>query len=541
MIYADLLNDLSHLTVLIVALVVLILAVIFRSEIKDLSRRLSKVQAKGVTLEARESTLDSDANADSSEQEIEPAPPSGEENHPPDPSEPPLESETPESKDDEFAIRGKMYQARLDGDKGEADRLLDRLKALQDDPAARKKDEALYYSAGFSGNTDPDALSKLEALAEDVEVANFANRMLGVAYLRAGMSSQAVESFQAAWDAAANSYEKVLAAVGKADAMAALGEPRQAAAELEDLLSADSSREEKLAIWSALDGLYRKADDKLSVALAAHQLARLAVSSSNKWVNAGYAYGQVTDPPLPLLALHCYVTSLKFGGKKAVANNNLGAALSGLGAPITGTRFYKEASDEGNSLARANLGKKYLDVGFEDEAKKVLESAAAQPDPHPNVSSHLALIPKRNETEEELVGSLTAAGERLANFVPEFIGARLSARAPLIEGEWIVEPAGTGTATVGVESGKLSISWKDEDDFLEMKHHFSAPLEGRAASGKLKKEESFSSGAMKPDGSALAVVAEDGRSIRLMRDGAADGNEAFSFAVKDAAGIGRSA
>ena len=60
---------------------------------------------------------------------------------------------------------------------------------------------------------------------------------------------------------------------------------------------------------------------------------------------------------------------------------------------------YNEASEKEETLSVANKAYRLIDVGFIDEAKKILKEAQQKEDVHPNVNEALVSISKKEEGE----------------------------------------------------------------------------------------------------------------------------------------------
>lgn len=94
----------------------------------------------------------------------------------------------------------------------------------------------------------------------------------------------------------------------------------------------------------------------------------------------------------------------------AMGLNNLGVACHALGMLIKAVHYYNEAIEKKESLAMANLANKYIDEGFIEKARKLLEEGLKCDKPHPNVAKAISRIQsleeKENNKEKEVLESV---------------------------------------------------------------------------------------------------------------------------------------
>jgi hypothetical protein len=106
--------------------------------------------------------------------------------------------------------------------------------------------------------------------------------------------------------------------------------------------------------------------------------------------------------------------------------------------PSKSVESYRRASDAGNTLASANLGNRLLNAGFVDEARELLDAAMKEPEPHANVSSHLASIESTTTAENERETEILADAQREREFLRRYATARLVAgETPDLSGDWL--------------------------------------------------------------------------------------------------------
>ena len=86
--------------------------------------------------------------------------------------------------------------------------------------------------------------------------------------------------------------------------------------------------------------------------------------------------------------------------RSGVLWNNLGVQLGAKALPVLSVDAFREAVKKDETLAMSNLGRKYLEQGFLDEAKDMCELAISQEDCHANVGTLLSDI--RNVRDAEI-------------------------------------------------------------------------------------------------------------------------------------------
>ncbi len=90
------------------------------------------------------------------------------------------------------------------------------------------------------------------------------------------------------------------------------------------------------------------------------------------------------------VALLHYRATLRADESDADAQNNIGVAYENLDMPIQATNYFRSAAENGNTLEHANIANRFLNAGFVDEARALLDAASAFENPHQNLASHRA-------------------------------------------------------------------------------------------------------------------------------------------------------
>ncbi|MEX1013582.1 MAG: tetratricopeptide repeat protein [Candidatus Paceibacterota bacterium] len=155
--------------------------------------------------------------------------------------------------------------------------------------------------------------------------------------------------------------------------------------------------------------------------------------------NIAYLY---SNNSAPKFALYHYRKLLKIK-KHKMASNNAGVACGKLSLPISSTNYYKEAEEQDNTLASANLAYKLLDVGFVDEAESILNNAEAKEEIHENVYRAHANISERESKENESLEKIDKDVDKLRKWRHKF-GKAILDKSPnpnTISGTYDGEPS----------------------------------------------------------------------------------------------------
>lgn len=240
-----------------------------------------------------------------------------------------------------------------------------------------------------------------------------------------------------------------------------------------------------------------------------------------------YEYAQHDQHELALF----HYSRISFSSRTPSDWNNLGVALEKLEIAARSINAYQTAADAGNTLATANLAYRLMEIGFLDDAEKLLLRALAEKDHHPNVEKALARakeIPEEAKNLEE--EALKKAGE-VSSFYRE-CGKALVAALPSITGRWkgpkcdltmsvqgsVFTAYGEYEQKLGLISAAMGFNPKPEQRFQK----FTGTMRGAFWSGKLTSgrvgEEAGVTSLLLADTptSFIAYVGEDDAAIEVM-------------------------
>jgi Flp pilus assembly protein TadD len=503
-------GDLEGLTPLIVAILIAVAVFYFRHEIKEVVRRLTKIEAKrkDTTFTASMVESESEKPSDSAGTPVDELDDS-------DRSE--AEPISPASTDatDAESIRSEMIRAYLDGKKDKADSHFERLASVETDPVQLRKDQVLRHSSGFIGGVDPDGLEELERRAADPDIGFFVYRMIGICLSTSEKPLEAAEAFQKSIDLTSEFGEKVSSLVLKAETLEAIGDADRAVIELaQSLDQAPEDRSSRENLWRALANAYKSQGSLELRAAALHRVAELAGNDAAKWFRAAYAYSEAGEDHLTILIVHCYRKCLFFEPNHEYAKNNLGVLLDRRDMRISAASHFMQAAQLDNTLAMGNLAEKYLRAGFAEDAEDLLKKAENLPEPDEKIARIRADVASSRSNEEQKLDSLADAGSRAGQFLTKFIRARNKLGVSLSVG-W-TRNGEEFEFSVGSDD-KFVASWSVGS--YQGGRRFTGTRHGAALAGTIEAEgaSSFSGDSTwKKDGQGYGVISEDGETIDVL-------------------------
>jgi tetratricopeptide (TPR) repeat protein len=477
---ASLVRDIEGLTPALIACVVLVLGVLYRRPIGTAVERLKGFAARRKDAEVEgifepppsQGAIDSgrgeptDETAETKEELV---------------ADDAAADPEPDDKN-AVAARSAMLNNYFEGKEVEGDKDFEQLRRLETDPAELKLDRARREAARYMSGIDPAGLEHLKAIAGEDDMAGFAYRMIGLCLAEAGRNNEAAEYFRQAIDASQDAEDKAKTAELRATALSEIEKTDQAAEELQELIRNEPNPLAQITLWSSLVDTFRRAGKTELRATAAHRLATLVGNDSERWFTAAYAYGECDADFVPL-SIHCYFQALRFNSSYAAALNNLGVKYAELGLPVLATRRYREAFNQGNTLAAGNLASKYLRAGFEAEAETLIEEAQKRENVATKVAEVAAEISSAQSSEQEKLDQIRGNAGVVAEAVTAFANLRLEQSPQNVGHHWI---AGGEPVEVTVDRDEIQATWKVGT--YRGARRFIGTLEGAAAVGRFEKQ-----------------------------------------------------
>lgn len=160
------------------------------------------------------------------------------------------------------------------------------------------------------------------------------------------------------------------------------------------------------------------------------------------------------------LAVYHY-SRISIGNRTAVAWNNLGVSLNLLGMPIRSVAAYRRSEKLGETLAMSNLAHKFLEAGFLQEAKEVLDTALKIKDHHKNIDKALGTVETAQEAENKKETANHEKAKPMSECYREIGRSLAKPLAISIVGKWkgpncVLEFAVDGTSLVAIGSYEVA-------------------------------------------------------------------------------------
>jgi hypothetical protein len=513
MLIGSIASDLTSLTPLILGTMGFIALLLFRKQIQGAIDRAKEIEAerKGVKVRA---ALSNEFEEDSSDEATEAVatPPNSDTKEANDPLPPEVSSADSDGAAD---IRSKMMHLYSKGEEEQGDQAFEQLQAIESDPVELKLDRARRLAFRFMGGIEPNAIAELEKLTDDSEIRSFTYRMLGMCFEHTKQPSKAATAYKKSAESAGTPMARANATVYRSKMLAESGNGDTAISELTHLLDEATEQAVELALWDGLAAVYKTTANLEDRATALHHGALIAGNDASRWFQAGYAYSNIDEIKFSFAVIHCYLTALALDPDHQWAKNNVGVALERLQLSIPSRRFYREASQSGNTLAMANLALIYLNQGLDEEAEALLDEASAKENPDDKVTSVAADLAKRRTEQNQEFAELRENGPRVSEFLAGYGRSRMKSLPSLPSAG---EMTGVGPANLKIEGSSLVVNWK-QGSYLSQRR-FRASIVGAAASGKFEKE-AFSSNSestnWQEDGSGFCFITDDGKTLRLLK------------------------
>jgi len=249
-----------------------------------------------------------------------------------------------------------------------------------------------------------EGFARLKQFAAENPTFTEAPFWLGIAYEQAEDWEQAIICLMKWRSLCSSPPEKVHATIRLAKTFVDADRGDQALAELREAFKNAEDPPERADIMKALGETLlkvRKADPAIGIACYTKSLALRPTDKSLRFDLAYKHGGAITTAEV----LHHYQRILHQETNQYAANN-AGVAAQKLELPFTGIDYLKQAADQNNTLAMANMAGDLIKAGFEKLAKDILNNAKQQAEVNDNVDLHLAQIVKRRKSEQEKLDEL---------------------------------------------------------------------------------------------------------------------------------------
>jgi Flp pilus assembly protein TadD len=285
--------------------------------------------------------------------------------------------------------------ARKGGDLDELEEAYNTLQSKEQDEIKKLENEGTYLFLRFQRG-DTSSLEKLKKLAKHEEAANKAYYLIALVYASNNNIEKAVENYELSIKHCKKESDKAYRVVLMAESLHEANSHEAAYERILKEINQTDDTEGLVKLYTGLAELYKKDKELWLRALALEKAVELKPNDTGLLFDLAYAYGETKQYHLSVFH---YFRLLHFQPKNAGALNNLGVNFDNLGMPIYSISQYKKSSELKNTLASANLAYHLINIGFAEEASKILNEAKEQENFHSNVASAIAELAKKEEEE----------------------------------------------------------------------------------------------------------------------------------------------
>lgn len=290
----------------------------------------------------------------------------------------------------------------------DADEIFKKYALEEKDSSKLEENRALYLYFKFNKGKDNSAIGALEKLAStaSTEKSKFsALTWLAFCLSDSMQNKKVIELWRAAKEEAKTSSFITKAVVNLAYALNKDNQNSEARKELLFRLRKTKETQELSSIYEVLAKIESSiGNEKISIYCKDKSLEYDPINR-NELFNSAYA---ASNEDVDEISISNYITLLNIDSENSTAWNNLGVAAQEIELKTIAVDNYKKSSSHNNTLAMANQGYLLLRAGFVDEAEEIAKKALELDDTHQNIYSLLTAIHKQKEEErkkwEELTG-----------------------------------------------------------------------------------------------------------------------------------------
>ncbi len=364
-----------------------------------------------------------------------------------------------ESEEASYVILNKAIVADRDYDRAESI-YKELLKAEEGDLERRK---LFYYYNGLklvSGQTGAeDEIRGAIKNETNIEFIAEGYIMLGLAYQVIDARKAAIREFQSAMelDVPTSKLVQIISHIVKA--RIELEEFNEAILLINTYYPRVNTIEDRIVLIKLYSEALSGKNDQFDSSVLLGHIVDLQPANASAIFDAAY---QFAEEKFYLQAMLLYQKLLAIQSDYHGANNNLGLLFAELDLPMKSISLLKRSTEQGNSLAAANLASRYLDAGMTEEAKNVLENALDFEVVNSNVHESLARIRKDSDAEERKWKEKTRKAQQDLNLFDEYASSLLINlnKDQLLQSEWKIAESGEIVKIIIVDN-KIQLNWKN--------------------------------------------------------------------------------
>lgn len=406
----------------------------------------------------------------------------------------------------------KMVVAFIERDEDASEEAFKKAQELEGNSVKKLRYQALRFGFRYKWLRDVSALDKLKNLAIQPEIAPTANYWIGRCYDESGDFERAASFYILSAQGREDENEKAENIGFASQSLFNAGKQEEAFHFITREFNQLSSLGAKTILYKSLASLYDSTEESELKALALEKAIEESPNDSGLRFDAAFAYGEKLD----LLTLLHYKTLLDFEPNNSGGLNNIAIQYGRLTMPISAAKFYKRASEQNNTLSHANLAYIYMNAGFADEAREILDKAKQFKNIHPNVGSAIASLSKKEDDEQKSEEKYLKIAREQQKLLRQFAEAYFveTTQSPSFVGAW--QFTNNDTITISQNGTEVEANWISN----EIKYMFKGKVSNRATKvsfhkmnyGYGKTETGFTK-----DGQGYVYLSSDGKQLHLMK------------------------
>lgn len=340
-------------------------------------------------------------------------------------SEAPLTKESSELESKKDPNFYDVYLTLKENKNAEAEEMFKEMQSKETDNIRKEQNELIFlWQKYFHGqkNTIIELENKTTQLKNNDSIWR-AHKYIGDCYTHAKNYEVALLNYTKAYECAEKDNDKVDIAGEISTVLYESEKKEESIKYLKTIKDQIKDPESKAKILKFLSNIYDKEKKWILKSLALEMAVSLSPNDTNLLFDVAYAYSDtenLLNEALNKLSMLHYIELTKLNSKSQYGFNNLGVAYNRLELPGKAIKNYKKSIELGNSLAASNMANKYMQQGFHDEAREILDKVKDQDNVSPNVWSSLTDLSKKEKEEDEKINQYLQEAQKEQMFLRKF-------------------------------------------------------------------------------------------------------------------------
>jgi len=280
----------------------------------------------------------------------------------------------------------------------------------------------IYHDTRYRSAREDRDRCALEALLEDAQVGDLAASRLASLCALSRDYDKAIQYYALATKKAHDPGQKTNWLIKHAETLALINRLSAAKDVVIRALREPIAQEDASRLLTCIAALSKSRGDRLSEAAFLTRAAQLKPADTHTRFNAAFALSEVG---IGHLAVSHYRSILAIDTHHAATLNNLGVLYSELEMHCMASDFFSKAWEAGNSLAAANLALQYLEGGFLNDSKRVVDDARKQENIDGRIGDAITAIVTKEEADRARQKEIDSIGIREQSFLSAYVEASL--------------------------------------------------------------------------------------------------------------------